>query len=74
MVTIRVIGSSGYGVSGADVYISWGAGLFDTYSKGRTDSSGYVSFTVSPGNGTISVDGRQVYSGYISGTVTAHAS
>ncbi len=71
MITIRVVDSSGYGVSGADVHISWGGSFFDsTHSSGRTDGSGNVSFNVSPGSGTILVNGKQVHSGYISGNIT----
>jgi hypothetical protein len=39
---------------------------------GRTNSSGQVSWDVSPGSGTIYVDGKKVYEGQLSGTATVY--
>jgi hypothetical protein len=65
MITVYVANANG---RTCEVHISWGW----THSNGRTDSSGRVSFDVLPGEGTISVDGRDVYKGRISGTVTVY--
>lgn len=62
MVTVEVTNANG---RTCEVHISWGM----THSRGLTDSRGRVSFNVSPGTGTILVDGREVYKGQISGTV-----
>jgi len=67
MITVQVIGGNGRGVSGADVQITW-RGF--THSKGRTNSSGQVSWDVSSGSGTIYVNGNQVYDGPVNGNVT----
>lgn len=67
MITVKVVGTDGRGVSGADVQISWRG---YTHSTGRTNSSGVVSWDVSSGSGTIYVDGRKVYEGQINGSVT----
>jgi len=62
MVTVEVTNANG---RTCEVHISWGW----THSRGNTDSNGKVSFDVSPGTGTILVDGKEVYKGQISGTV-----
>jgi hypothetical protein len=53
MVTVEVTNANG---RSCEVHISWGW----THSSGRTDSNGRVSFDVSPGRGTILVDGDEV--------------
>ena len=63
MITIEVTNANG---RTCEVHISWGS---FTHSSGRTDSNGRVTFDVSPGSGTILVDGKEVYKGYISGTI-----
>lgn len=67
MITVQVVNSNGNPVSSADVQISWRE---YTHSMGRTDSSGSVSWNVSNGNGTIYVDGWEVYDGEIGNEVT----
>ncbi|MBX3056699.1 MAG: hypothetical protein KF770_09530 [Anaerolineae bacterium] len=67
MITVKVLGNDGRPVNGADVRISWRE---YTHSTGRTNSSGQVSWDVSPGSGTIYVDGTKVHEGQISGTMT----
>ncbi len=63
MITVIVENAGG---RSCEVHISWG--MF-THSSGRTDSNGHISFDVSPGSGTILVDGKEVYKGQISGTI-----
>lgn len=53
MVTIQVINANG---RSCEVQITWGM----THSRGRTDNNGVISFDVSPGRGTIYVDGKEV--------------
>lgn len=67
MITIRVVDQRGNAVAGADVQISWRG---YTNSTGRTDSSGNLAWDVSSGSGTIYVDGKEVYEGGISGSLT----
>jgi uncharacterized GH25 family protein len=61
MVRVHVV-YNGRGVSGAYVHISWRGG---GHSSGRTDSNGYINFNVSSGEGTISVEGKEVFKGVI---------
>lgn len=63
MVTIEVSNANG---RACEVHISWSS---FTHSRGRTDSNGHISFDVSSGQGTILVDGNEVYKGNVSGTV-----
>lgn len=62
MVTVEVTNANG---RTCEVAISWGM----THSRGLTDSRGRITFNASPATGTILVDGKEVYKGYISGTV-----
>ncbi|MBX7251626.1 MAG: hypothetical protein K1X50_06545 [Candidatus Promineofilum sp.] len=62
MITVEVTNANG---RTCEVHISWGM----THSRGLTDSRGRISFDVSPGTGTILVDGREVHKGYLSGTI-----
>lgn len=62
MITVEVTNANG---RSCVVHISWGG----THSRGNTDRNGRVTFEVSPGTGTILVDGREVFKGHISGTV-----
>jgi hypothetical protein len=70
MISIKVVDSSGNSISGADVQISWRG---YTHSTGRTDSSGRISWDVSSGSGTIYVEGKEVYEGEISGSMTVQS-
>jgi len=70
MITVEVVGNDGRPLNNADVQISWRGW---THSKGRTNSSGRVSWDVSSGSGTIYVNGRQVYDGSINGTIRVRA-
>lgn len=70
MITVRVVDYNGRAVSGAEVQISWRG---YTHSRGRTDSSGRISWDVSSGSGTIYVEGKEVYEGEISGSITVEA-
>lgn len=63
MVTIEVSNANG---RTCEVHISWSS---FTHSRGMTDSKGRISFNVSSGQGTILVDGKEVYKGNISGTI-----
>ncbi len=59
MIRIHVVDGSGRPVSGADVHISWPGGW--TYSNGRTDSSGTITFDLSsPREGTVSINGKEI--------------
>lgn len=71
MVTVRVVNQRGDAVASADVHISWSGSW--THSRGRTNSSGEVSFDVSPGSGEILVDGQRAYQGQIGSSVTVTA-
>ena len=62
MITVEVTNANG---RTCEVHISWGM----THSRGLTDSSGRIRFDVSPGTGTILVDGKEAYKGWIDGTV-----
>ena len=64
MVTIQVVGN---GSANADVQISWRG---YTHSKGRTDSSGRISWDVSTGSGTVYVNNKPVYEGEIGNQLT----
>jgi hypothetical protein len=66
MVTIHVTNANG---RTCEVHISWKS-MLQTYSRGLTDKNGYVSFDVTGGGGTVSVDGKVVYSGNVSGTIS----
>lgn len=70
MITVRVVDYNGRAVSGAEVQISWRG---YTHSRGRTDSSGRISPDVSPGSGTIYVEGKEIYEGEISGSITVES-
>ena len=63
MVIVEVTNANG---RSCEVHISWGS---FTHSRGLTDSSGRISFDVSSGQGTILVDGKEVYKGNVSGTI-----
>lgn len=62
MVRVHVT-YKGNGVSGAYVHISWRSG---GHSNGTTDSDGYINFNnVGNEEGTIMVEGKEVYKGVI---------
>lgn len=62
MITVEVTNANGHT---CEVHISWGN---YTHSTGLTDPQGRISFDVSPGEGTILVDGQTVFKGQIKGT------
>lgn len=53
MITIHVVNANG---KSCEVSITWGW----THSRGLSDTNGKISFDVSPGRGTIYVDGKEV--------------
>jgi len=53
------------GKAGDELHISWGSGLM-THSDARVDGSGNAYVNCSSGSGRVLINGRQVYSGYIS--------
>jgi hypothetical protein len=71
VITVQVIGNDGQGVNYSNVQVTWDDG---TWSSGHTNSSGYVSFNVETGNGTVYVDGKVVHQGRISEMLRVHGS
>lgn len=70
MIIVQVVNHNGHPVSGAEVQISWRG---YTHSRGRTDSSGRISWNVSSGSGTIYVEGKEVYKGEIRDSITVRS-
>ena len=78
MVSVKVISKgSGKPLKGARAVIgfsglilgSWGGGMSSTE---YTDSNGEAHFNVSPGDGTVYVNGKAVKKGYLSGMVVVY--
>ena len=67
MIVVHV---SKYGkpASGVPVTLSFSGVTRLGHAEGRTDSKGQAAFSKDPGDGTIYVDGREVYSGRVSGS------
>lgn len=62
MFRIHVV-HNGRGVDGARVHVSWR--YRGGHLKGRTDRNGYINFNASGGEGSISVEGKEVFKGAI---------